>query len=240
MSYYRAVILVLASNNNQICKNGRKVWKRYMDLDPTIKVFFVYGKLHESLEDFCQDSDLIFDDVEESYPVYIEKTIKAMEIIHKQITYDFFIRTNLTTFWDFHKLHLHLNELPTKLCYSGHGPLPYANEGWYLSGTDTIVTPDMIQTIVDNKHLVNYTMVEDAAMGFFFHGRMGAPMLHSRICFIEDIISIHEHGKIRDRVINAMQNGDDHYRVKTLNGNREDIDELIYRVLLQLIYNLSL
>ena len=43
--HYRAVILILASNNNTIYKNCRKIWKQYMNVDPTIKVFFVYGKM---------------------------------------------------------------------------------------------------------------------------------------------------------------------------------------------------
>ena len=49
MNHYRAVILVLASNNNQHYNNCRKIWKTYMMLDKTIRVFFIYGKLFDSL-----------------------------------------------------------------------------------------------------------------------------------------------------------------------------------------------
>ena len=243
--HYRAVILVLASNDN-IYKNCRKIWKRYMNLDPTIKVYFVYGKipLNDILEDFDEKSDIIFSDVEESYPVFFEKTFRAMRLIHQKISYDFFIRTNLSTFWDFKKLHLHLNELPTNNCYSGDGPLPgYNSSGYYLSGTDTIVTPEMIHSIINNKHLLDYSIAEDGTMGKYFHGILGAPMLPNRICFFEDITSIHdinEINKIQTRISDAIFNNKDHYRVKTLYGNREIIDLYIYKELLKNIYNISL
>jgi hypothetical protein len=241
LPHYRAVILVLASNNNHIFKNCRKIWKAYMKSDPTIRVFFVYGKLTESLEDYDNTSDIVFPNIEESYPVYIKKTIEAMKIIHSNTTYDFFIRTNLSTFWDFGKLHLQLNELPQRNCYSGDGPLDgsgYNPNGYYVSGTDTIVTPEMIDAITKNEHLVNFKLVEDGAMGRFFNGVLGAPMLPNRICFFEDIGSVSEIGKIETRINDAIQNNKNHYRIKTLNENREEIDFFISKYLLQKIYNI--
>jgi hypothetical protein len=243
MKKYRAVILVLASNNNQIYKNCRKIWKQYMNVDPSIKVFFVYGKIQPNniLEYYDPDSDIIFENIEESYPVLIQKTIEAFKIIKTKIEFDFLIRTNLSTFWDFNKLHLHLNDLPVTNCYSGDGPLPnYNAQGYYLSGTDTIVTPEMINSIILNEHKVDFQTVEDAAMGKYFHGVFGAPMLPNRICFFEDIYSNKEYDKIIERIDNAKQNNKDHYRVKSVCENREIIDYFIYQCLLKNIYNIEI
>jgi hypothetical protein len=242
MNHYRAVILVLASNNNQHYNNCRKIWKTYMMLDKTIRVFFIYGKLFDVLENYDKTSDIILDNIPESYPVYIKKTVEAMKIIHNNCTYDFFIRTNLSTFWDFKKLHLQLNDLPTINCYSGDGPLDgcgYNSNGDYLSGTDTIVTTEMIQLMITNEHLINFEIVEDQAMGRFFNGILGAPMLPNRICFFEDIKSTNEIDKIENRIADAIQNNKNHYRVKTLNSNREEIDFFILQNLLKKIYNIS-
>jgi len=244
MAHYRAVILVLASNNNPIYKNCRKIWKAYMNIDPTIKVFFVYGRIfiNDALDDYDAESDILID-TPESYPVYIKKTIEAMKIIQSKVTYDFFIRTNLTTFWDFKKLHLHLNELPTKNCYSGDGPLPgYNSQGYYLSGTDTIVTPEMIESIITNEDLVDFQLVEDAAMGKYFHGILRVPMLPNRICFFEDITSTneYEYNKIINRINNAITENKDHYRVKTFSNNRQEIDLFIYKHLLKNIYEINI
>jgi hypothetical protein len=235
--HYRAVILVLASNNNEIYKNGRKVWKKYMNIDPTIKVYFVYGRLFEPLED-QDENDFIFSNIDGGHPISIDRTVEAMKIIQSKVTYDFFIRTNISTFWDFEKLHLHLNDLPTKQCYSGDGPLPgYNSNGFYLSGTDTIVTPEMIDMMINNIHLIDFQIVEDAAMGKFFHSVLGIPMLPNRICFFEDITSIQE--TIEERIVHARMQNKDHYRVKTLYGDRESIDLYIYKILLKKIYNME-
>jgi hypothetical protein len=82
--------------------------------------------------------------------------------------------------------------------------------------------------------------VEDAAMGLFFHHALGAPLLPNRICFFEDINSTQEIDIIDNRIINAIDNKKDHYRVKTLNNNREEIDLFIYHRLLNLVYNIVL
>ena len=238
--YFRAVMLVLASDNNQIYRNCRRVWKQYMLTDPRIKVFFVYGSLSAPLYDYDPESDLIFPAIPESYPVLVAKTIEAMKIIHSSTRYDFFIRTNLTTFWDFENLHKHLTDLPATNCYSGDGPLPHHDNpsDFYLSGTDTIVTPDMIESITTNEHLIEFSRVEDGAMGKYFHGVLGAPLLPNRICFFEDVT--HEDEKtVLERIEVAINSGKDHYRVKTLMGDREKIDFFIYKQLLSLVYNIK-
>ena len=240
-THVRGIVLVLASNESQITRNARKVWKQYMNIDPELKVFFVYGELASPLEDYDASSDLIFPEIKESYPVYIHKTIEAMKVIHSKYTYDHFIRTNLSTFWDFEKLHLHLNDLPTRNCYSGDGPFPgYTSSGYYLSGTDTIVTYEMIDSIVNNTDKVNYNIVEDAAMGLYFNGFLNAPMLPNRICFFEDITSITDESKkqIEDRITDAIKLNKDHYRVKSF-VNREQIDMVIYDILLNKVYNIQ-
>ncbi len=238
--HYRAVILILASNNNEIYNNCRRIWKLYMNNNPLIKVFFVYGCLN-NLENYDETSDIICLDIPES--LFIAKTIYAMKLIHESLSYDFFIRTNLSTFWDFEKLLLHLNDLPTINCYSGDGPLngwTYSPNGFYLSGVDTIVTPEMIESIINNSHLLKYNVPEDMAMGMYFNGILKAPMLQNRICFFEDIKDIYEINKIQDRILEAKNNKKDHYRVKTLHINRVEIDMFIYKELLKSIYNISL
>lgn len=238
-SHYRVIMLVLASNNNDIYKNCRKVWKKYMNIDPEIKVFFTYGKQtpESPLEEYDEKTDLISEDVEESYPVYIHKTMNAFMHIHANYTYDYLVRTNLTTFWDFENLHKHLDILPKTECYSGDGPLNvmgYDVNGTYLSGVDTIVTYNMIQSIVTNKELVDYNIVEDHAMGKYFSGILKVPMLPNRICFFEDIIPKDD---ILPRIKNSKINNIDHYIVKSI-VNREENDLYVYKQLLNTIYNI--
>jgi hypothetical protein len=43
---------------------------------------------------------------------------------------------------------------------------------------------------------------------------------------------------LEERIYKAQYNFRDHYRVKTLNGPREEIDWFIYKILLKKIYNI--
>ena len=237
---YRAIILVLASNslNYQLYRN---VWKHYMFRDNRFKVLFIYGKSNTVLSDYNEDYDIIAKNSEEN--LRIDKVLEAFKIIENRYTYDYLIRTNISTFWDFDKLHKHLDSLPTNNCYSGDGPLDgigYNKNGYYLSGVDTIVTPEMITSINNNNEKVVKNIDEDQSMGLYFNGVLGAPMLPNRICFFEDITNTDQIELIKTRIDYAILNDKDHYRVKNLNSNREELDKCVYKELLDKIYNIQL
>ena len=237
---YRAIILVLACNspNNKLYRN---VWKQYMFQDNRFKVLFIYGKSHTIITDYNKDYDIIAKNSEEN--LRINKVLEAFKIIENRYTYDYLIRTNISTFWDFDKLHKHLDSLPTNNCYSGDGPLDgvgYNQNGYYLSGVDTIVTPEMITSINNNNDKVVKNVEEDQSMGLYFNGVLGSPMLPNRICFFEDITNTDQIELINTRIDNAILNDKDHYRVKNLNSNREELDKCVYKELLNKIYNIQL
>ena len=246
---YRCLILVLASNNNVIYKNARKIWQAYGNIDSEIRTYLVYGKTDNKIDNLNQ-FDLVYDDIEENCnPGMLQKTIRAMEYIDKTYEYDFFIRTNISTFWDFSILKRNLYNLPISKCYSGDGPLPPSGydtyNGYYLSGTDTIVTPESVKAIIKNKKFLDYKIPEDAAMGLFFNGVLKCPFIKSQIFFMEkfnlrhNIFDLFEKLKIRASIWYARKMQKDHYRVKTLSSNREITDIHIYKQLLKHIYQLK-
>jgi hypothetical protein len=234
--HYRAVILILASNNNNIDKNGRDIWKQYMNNDPTIKVFFVYGKLNNELNDYDASCDLIYHDINESYPPSIIKTFNAIVKIDSLVKYDFFIRTNLSTFWDFNKLQLHLNELPTSNCYSG-----YKIDN-YVSGTDIIMTPDIIKEIIKDKDKINHDIHEDKTLGYVSNIlKIPITEKNEKMCWIEDITDVNNQDKeLTKRINDATRDNMSHYRIKNINNDmRESIDLYVYKKLLKMIYNID-
>lgn len=239
--HYKAIILILASGGNNTYRNARRVWKQYMKLDPDIKVFFVYGKLNNFLEDYDKNSDLIYEDIPDDGHIFVEKTIKAMKHIDENYTYDFFIRTNISTFWDFGRLHLYLNTLPRYSCYAGFGPLPFdlGKNAYYLRGTDIIVTPDLIKSLIQNSYLANTMVAEDESFGLYFNNVMKAPMIPTKMCIFEDINSINDNEKIINRIYTATINNYYSYRVKNEEGGREQYDILVYKFLLKYIYNIE-
>lgn len=239
------VILVLASDNNQIYQNARLVWKAYANkiLPESFKIYFVYGNLTTELK-FRDKYDLIFPHVEECYnPGMLKKTICAMEWIDKNCeNYDFFIRTNISTFWDLKATLRNLKKWKLKGdFYFGDGPLPgYKLDGTYLSGTDTLVSKSMIKKMIVNKESLNYDCPEDEAMGNFFHGELGVKMWRSKMHFMEHFKPPFLTAKIIIEIVKAKIKGEDHYRVKSLISCRLKTDLLIYKVLLLVIYGIRL
>jgi len=238
----RAVILVLASATNSLDRFHKRVWEAYMNKMNTndqqiFAVHFVYGG-GSGMTDACKkDYDLWYPSVPDSYPVRFQKVKNALVDIDGMYIYDFLVRTNLSTFWILQKLLEHLNELPTELCYEGDGPLPPGQPKFYLSGTDTIVNSYMVKELIKKQNLLNYGLPEDATMGSFFHGIMGAPFRDSNMRFLEDFTSQDEQ-KLQDAIAGALDRNQNHFRVKNIrNDNREEIDGWILTKLLNHYYN---
>ena len=163
------------------------------------------------------------------------KTIKAMEYIDSLFTYDFFIRTNLSTVWDFNKLHSHLNELPSSNCYSGYSHITF------VSGTDIILTPDIVKIIIQNKNHIRYDTVDDLALGLYLYDVLKMPIIrkNTKMYWIEDIADMNQDEHLITRINNAINNKVSHYRVKNNENVRESVDLYVYTKLLKLIYDID-
>ena len=228
--YIRTIILIIASNDKPIFENGRKIWKKYMNVNPNIKVFFVYGKLEKPLLDVNTEHDLIYPEIEENYPLLIKKNMEAMKYIQSTYDYTYLIRTNLSTFWDFFNLEKHLSVLPTQNCYSG------TFYPTFISGTDIILSKDNVSKLLDNEKLINEQLPDDVAIGNVLKEKLNVDMTDKSdlmYWFPEDSNEI----AIQENIYKARNSNCSHYRVYT--QNREQLDLLIYKNLLKIIYNID-
>ena len=245
---YRAVILVLASQVSPLDEMFKRVWVAYMKTEPTIKVLFVYGSRNDSTIDHesKMEYDLYYENIPDTYPVPIAKVLKAFEDIEQQYEYDFLVRTNLSTFWNLRSLLEYLNALPGELCYAGDGPLPPwlpIKQRYYLSGTDTIVNRHMITAIV--RYAAEYPVwasrsdPEDSMMGEFFHNTLGARLISAGPYFMEHFTT-EDLQQIQVDIENAEQQNKTHFRVKTREGDRLQLDTFIMSNLLRHYYEIDL
>ena len=228
--YIRTIILIIASNGNKTFENGRKIWKKYMNVNPNIKVFFVYGKLKKPLQDVNTEHDLIYPEIEENYPLLIKKNMEAMKYIQSNYNYTYLIRTNLSTFWDFFNLEKHLNSLPPHNCYSG------TMFPTFISGTDIILSQDNVIKLLENEKIINEQLPDDVAIGNVLKEKLNVDMTNKSdlmYWFPENSDEI----VIQENIYKARDNNCSHYRVYT--QNREQLDLLIYKNLLKIIYNID-
>ena len=251
--YFKAILLIIASNDSPIYINARNIIKKYMYNEPSIKVIFVYEKLHAPLLDYCEDHDLIFENIEYRFPLSAEKTIEAMKIIDKKYNYDYLIRTNIATFWDFDKLKVNLNSLPKEKCYAGY-PLSvnkHINNGNcdhypcdinYISGTDIFLSSDLVKMLI-NTDSIQYYMYDDICIGYFLNTQNNIPIIPLKwawldnpnspyLSYCKDIYQLEDIPKLyNDPKV-------DHYRVK-YTQDREVNDFNTSKILLKMIYNID-
>jgi mannosyltransferase OCH1-like enzyme len=116
-----------------------------------------------------------------------QKTILALEyFINKtDIHYDYIIRTNISTIINITKLFEFLRKLPSTNVYTGgkletllwYDPKSGINEESvvqlnlyklnYIQGFGVIFSNDVINFILNNKYLINYSLVDDVTIGHF-------------------------------------------------------------------------
>lgn len=161
MKRVRAVLLILASDNDPVYQFFRRMQLAYTNLNPDVKTFFTYG---ENITSFIPNPeydivnpgvvDSIFREIPD--PKYcnpmvpmLHKTVDAIQQINTQYDYDFLVRTNLSTFWHLDRLLKTLDTLPTDLCLAGsrlgYSPPPF------IVGTGMIVTRQMASQLVEQQ-----------------------------------------------------------------------------------------
>ena len=233
MVHYRAVILVIASHDTSYYHKARAVWKAYMNRFPSIKVYMLYGGV--SLPD-QDESDLVYDDISESLvPGILHKTLRAMQYVHETCTYDYLIRTNISTLWDLRHIEPLLLSCPTSRCYAGGHNLHPMN---IYSGVSIILTPDLVKECINQQHEFLIELPDDISIGLFMNTISYTPQTTSTHQYIEycnpdDIEQIYR--EIQDGLDREVA----YFRVKNMN-QREITDGIIYDILLQEIYGLSL
>jgi len=257
--HYKVMVLILASGDTPFHDQGRRVWHLYKDLHPDIKVFMVYG--HPFPKDAGvprPDSDLYYPDLPaypdlSAYPeipatafpalihkTMVRKTIRAMQFLDARYTYDWFLRTNISTFWNWLALLEHLRALPPHNCYSGDGP--FLDE--YLSGYDTLVNGHMVREFLTHTDRILHddSLHEDQALGRVFHTIMGAPFSPARVHYMDHFRTTSTREDIRGSILDGIAKNADHYRIKNLDEGvrrRRQIEAAIYRELLDAIYGIT-
>jgi hypothetical protein len=230
-SYYRAVILVLASEG-ALYNAFKNIYTKYMFSNYNIKVYFVYAG---NVSFVPQEYDLIYPELKECVvqPHPTKKVVRALQYINSVHDYDFLIRTNLSTFWVFDKLLNRLNMLPTTKTVSGR--IGYFSPK-YVVGFDMVVTKDLVDILVDNpakayfEHTGKY-IPEDRILSEFFTNRCGAQILDAQD-YVQNIENSTSQSLYKDseETLSCI----DHFRVK--NVSDRSLDLKIHEILLNRYY----
>lgn len=234
-------MLVLASDNTQLYKDFRRVYQQYLEEDLNIKVFLVYGK-DVSFEP--QPYDLVYDVEENYYPGMITKTLMAFEDINRLYDYDFMIRTNISTFWDFQRLRKRLDKLSTNRCITGTFRTCYYDGNKksqdYVAGVNLILSRDLVENAIEHKEeMISWDLPEDWTLSkvFIDQGIMPVASKPGAIHFMEKFTSKNRKA-VLEEIAKAQAANHDHFRIK--NTHDRSIDIFVASILLDHYYGKTL
>ena len=157
----RLVVLVLANDNAEY-NEMQSLWRIYMNKHPNITSFFIKYK-EDLIEDVMINEDVIFIKGKETViPGCLDKTIRSIEFLLKNMEFDFILRTNMSSVFDLHKFYGLLNE---NIAYSGVVNYYNNNQNKYVSGAGILFNKKTCIELIDTKMSLNYNIVDDVAIG---------------------------------------------------------------------------
>lgn len=152
----KLVVLVISSDNLPIYAEHRRLWRSYATTHPDVTVYFLHQRSDVSAPYF--DGDTIWTPGQECLERIFDKTIDAFKLISPD-SYDFLVRTNLSSVWNFDKLIAFCKTLPTEKVFCG----VLGNPG--ISGAGMILSPDVVSTFIAHSHEIERGMWDDVDFG---------------------------------------------------------------------------
>jgi hypothetical protein len=158
----KLIILILANDTNEYLKM-QMLWKVYMNKFPYIKSFFIKYKsdLQENIV-LCDDT-IYIKGLESLIPGCLDKTIQSIEFLLKNNEFDFIFRTNMSSVVDLNKLYNLLNDK-----IECAGVIGFCNCKRFVSGAGILMNKNTCKMLINNKHTLNYTIMDDVSLGDFF------------------------------------------------------------------------
>lgn len=176
----KLLVLVIASDNHPAYIELQEIWKSYMNSAPDeITSYFIKGdpNLQASFE--IRDNTLYTKTLDNYKPGILKKTILSMEALEPILDqYEFVLRTNLSSIYNFPKLLEYVNGLPKSRCYAARPLLPsyevpaeysHVPFGW---GAGFILSCDMVRLLLAEKEKLYAKIDElpdDVLIGIVLH-----------------------------------------------------------------------
>ena len=210
----KVLMLVISSDTEAVYADHRKVWLSYMNSNPQIECYFIqYRDGDQAIE-----GNIFWLRGEESFPAIITKTIDSLDYFLKKDSYDFIVRTNMSSLWNFNVLLKHLETLPKEKVYNGY--IGHHNNILFVSGSGFIMSRDVANLLIENRQITeSVKIIDDVDIGYTLT-KLGIK---------------HSLGRRNDTLV--YNDTSYHYRIKNLDRTTEKYDMLR---ILNSIYSFSI
>ena len=162
--YYQIILIVIANDTNDYyCEMMKNYWIPFIKYikknNLSIKVFLLFGQNPKNIT--IDSNDIIVADTGEGYiPQILKKTIFAFEYINTNFNFKHLIRTNLSSFFRTKEVLELSNNLRDNNIYTG------LSSGYnFASGAAFWLSKDILLYLIENKHKLQYNIIDDVAIG---------------------------------------------------------------------------
>jgi hypothetical protein len=219
----RILMLVISSDTFPVYKHHREVWRSYMKSHPEVDCYFI--ELRTLLFPTLSSDTLTLRGIERYGTIY-GKTIDALEYFLKRRSYDYVVRTNLSSVWDFRTLRSYLETAPRTRLYAGQTGVNSETGLAFASGAGILMSMDVARTLIANVRVgLSLNAFDDVAIAKALSASGLFPSPLPRVDFISLKHYEEHHG--------GIPVGSFHYRVKHTDylGDRMEEPEIMRRLL---------
>lgn len=174
---YKFLFLIIDSDGEACYDGNRALLRSCMNSRADVKTFFVRMNPDQTVPIRVVNDILFVKGVESFIPGVLEKTLAAMEFCLANIPFDYLVRTNLSSFWDLHRLLEVYDTLPRSGCVSAitgryretcaTGRKEYGT--LFPSGSGCIFSKDVIETLCLHRASIGTEVPDDVALGYCLH-----------------------------------------------------------------------
>jgi hypothetical protein len=165
----KIINLIITNSSGNLYPALMRQWRRYMNLNSNIKSFFIEMKSELNVDHIITDDSIILKGNESYVPGIYEKTLRAIKICLELPEFNhvnYFIRTNISSFWIWDRLLKFIESLPTEN-YAGSGLVMENRDRLWNSphGSNMILTRDVVKILINNYNHEYRKEADDIAIG---------------------------------------------------------------------------
>ena len=220
----RILVLVISSDTFPVYQHHRDVWRSYMKSHPEVDCYFLASSPLVFLPTLSSDT-LTLRGVERYGTIYT-KTIDALTYFLSRRSYDYVVRTNLSSVWDFQALRTYVETAPRTRFYAGQTGVNSETGLAFASGAGILMSDDVARTLLANAAIGrSIRAFDDVAIAKALLASGIGPTPLPRV----DFISLAHYEAHHDK----SPPGSVHYRVKheDYRGSRMEEPEIMRRLL---------
>ena len=176
----KILYLILYNENLDHENEMKRVLDRYVNNFSHVKTYFVAFKKLNNKEYEINGNTIYFNGIESYIPGVLDKTIKTIRLLTTNLTYDYLVRSNISTVIDLTKLtNLLANIKNTNIYATGWtlvgckkcGPKNFLLS--YASGTSIILDKVSAKYLLDNADKLRYDIIDDMSIGLLMKSNKG-------------------------------------------------------------------